>query len=112
VSTIRFGGDGFLKLVDGLVDLAFLGERVAEVVVGLGVIRLQADGLPVLAERLVQLAFPAAGVAEVVVGVGVIGFQADGFGVAIASQSVGVALPGFALAVPSGSPPEISKTAG
>ena len=50
-----------------LVDLAFLDEGDAEVVVGLGVIRFQADGFLVLADRLVDLAFLVEGGAEVVV---------------------------------------------
>ena len=41
---IRVQADGFLELADGLVELAFLDEGGAEVVVCLGVIRFQADG--------------------------------------------------------------------
>ena len=39
---------------DRLVGLAFLEERDAKVVVGLGVIRFEADGFLELADRLVD----------------------------------------------------------
>ena len=77
-------------MADRLVDLAFLAEGDAEVVVGVGVIRFQADGFLELADRLVGLAFLVEGGAEVVVGVGVIGFQADGF-LELADRLVGLA---------------------
>ena len=48
LGVIRFQAEGFLVLADRLVDLAFLGEGDAEVVVGLGVIRFQAEGFLVI----------------------------------------------------------------
>ena len=64
-------------MADGLVELSFLVEGDAEVVVGVGVIRFEADGFLELADRLVDLAFPAEGDAEVLVGLGIIRFQAE-----------------------------------
>jgi hypothetical protein len=48
---IRFQADGFVVLSDRLVDLAFLVEHHAEVVVGVSVTRFQAEGFLELAAR-------------------------------------------------------------
>ncbi len=68
VGVIGFQADGFLIVSDGLVDLAFLVEGNAEVVVGHGVIGFQPDRFLELADRLVNLAFLVEDAAEVVVG--------------------------------------------
>ena len=54
---IGFQADGFLKLADCLVDLAFPEQGGAEVVIGLGKIGFQADGFLKLADGFVNLAF-------------------------------------------------------
>ncbi len=61
LGVIRFQAEGFLELADGLVELAFPAEDVAEAEVGLGVIRFQAEGFLELADGLVEFGLSGRG---------------------------------------------------
>ena len=53
---LRVEFDGRLEAGDGLVQLALLSQRIAQVVVGPGVLRVEFDGLAVAGDGLVHLA--------------------------------------------------------
>ena len=53
---VRVEFDGLLVAGDGLVQLALVLQRNAQVGVGLGELRVEFDGLPVAGDGLVQLA--------------------------------------------------------
>ena len=62
----------FLILRDAVVDAAPMGQRVAQVVVGLGVVRLDFQRLLIMCHRLIEAPLAGQGNAQVVVGLGVI----------------------------------------
>ena len=55
-SVIRVEFDGLLVAVDGLIELAFVLQRIAQVIVGRGIPRVDFDGLLVAGDGRVQLA--------------------------------------------------------
>jgi len=75
---IRLQTDGFLELIDRLVNLALLEKSNPEIAASLGKIWFQANRFPELRNRLVEPSRAAEGDAEVDAGVGVIGQEAHG----------------------------------
>ena len=60
---------------DGLIQLALLPERIAEIVVRLGVIGVDSEGLVIAGDGLIQLALTLERIAKVVVRLSVIGLD-------------------------------------